>query len=147
MTYTNTLAQSFSYSFESIRTPEDIFKYLLDVRKWWVGLYDEKITGASGKVADEFSFTAGGGFHHTQQRLIELVPAQKIAWLVAVSKLTFLSDPGEWGGTKICFDISRKVNTSTVKFTHEGLNTGFESYENCSVAWTGYLKKLETNLK
>lgn len=139
-------SKSFIYSFNTAKSPEEIFGLLLDPNKWWVGFYEEIIAGKSTKINDEFTFLAGGGLHYTKQRLIELVPHSKIVWLVFESNLTFINDPKEWVNTKIRFEISNQGEKTKVTFTHEGLIPRFECYNNCSNAWTGYLESLENTL-
>src|SRR5690606_36242233 len=97
---------NFTYSFESTKSPETIFALLLDVKKWWVGFHEETISGDSQKPNDVFSFKAGGGMHDTVQKLVELIPNQKIVWLVTESNLSFLKETDEWHGTKIRFDLA-----------------------------------------
>jgi hypothetical protein len=137
--------ENFAYSFKSSKAPEAIFPLLLDVEQWWSGLYGETIKGKSSRLNDEFSFEAGGGMHYSQQKLIELIPAERIVWLVTDSKLTFLSEPGEWTGTKICFNISSE-DKAVIRFTHEGLTPRIECYNQCSAGWTGYLNNLTKKL-
>ncbi|MFY0253531.1 SRPBCC domain-containing protein [Chitinophaga sp. 30R24] len=139
--------ENFAYSFTSSKTPEAIFSLLLDVEQWWSGLYGETIKGESRQLNDEFSFEAGGGMHYSKQKLIELIPTKRIVWLVTDSKLTFLSDPGEWTNTKISFDISREQDKTLITFTHEGLTPQIECYNQCSAGWTGYLDNLTKKLK
>ncbi len=110
MTTTN-----FQFSFNTLKQPNEIFSQLLDPNSWWVGLFDETIQGQSKTIGDEFTFSAGGGMHHTTQQLIELVPNKKIAWAVIDSKLTFLNDQNEWDGTTICFEIEQTNNHIFVK--------------------------------
>lgn len=137
---------NFTFSFESSKTPDVIFELLLDVQKWWVGLYDEKIEGASHQIGDEFSFNAGGGLHYSKQRLVEISPNKKIEWLVVDSKLSFLKDESEWTNTKICFEIYKEKDKTIVSFTHDGLVSEIECFEQCSSAWTQYLQKLKLKL-
>lgn len=139
--------ENFSYSFKSSKTPETIFSLLLDVDQWWYGIYGETIKGESHQLNDEFSFEAGAGMHYSKQKLIELIPAKKIVWLVTDSRLSFLSDTGEWMNTKIGFDISRKEDKTEVTFTHEGLTPQIECYDQCSAGWTGYLDNLSKKLE
>lgn len=137
----------YTYNFSTGMSAKDVFNYLLDVSNWWIGFHEETIIGKSQKVGDEFSFHAGGGMHITKQKLAELIPNKKITWLVIESHLSFLNDTDEWDGTKLIFDIQQNSdNTSTVKFTHEGLAPQIECYDQCSSAWTQYLNQLETNL-
>lgn len=139
----NIKSRSFTYSFNTAKSPEEIFGLLLDPTKWWIGFHEETITGKSSAINDEFSFLAGGGVHFTKQRLIELMPHSKIVWLVFESNLTFIDDPKEWVNTKIRFDITRQAEKTKVTFTHEGLIPRFECYNSCSTAWTAYLENLE----
>ncbi|MFL5789354.1 MAG: SRPBCC family protein [Flavisolibacter sp.] len=138
--------ENFTYSFNSSKTPEAVFRLVLDIEKWWSGLYEETINGTSQKVNDEFTFNAGGGAHYSKQRLIDIIPAKRVVWLVTDSKLNFLTNEAEWTDTKICFDISSEGNKTKVTFTHDGLVPQIECYNGCSGAWTKYLEKLEQKL-
>jgi hypothetical protein len=139
--------KDYSISFRSSKGPEDIFETLLNVRKWWTGLYAEEITGDSKKLNDEFTFRAGDGVHYTEQRLTELTPNKKITWLVTKSNLSFLEKPDEWTGSKIRFDVSTDNGMSEVTFTHLGLEPTLECYDSCAGAWSKYLEKLSKDLK
>jgi hypothetical protein len=139
--------KNYSFSFTSAKTPEAIFDTLLDIRQWWMGFYSENIQGSSKKLDDEFTFTAGDGAHYTKQRLIELVPNQKIVWQVTESNLSFVEKTDEWTNTTIGFEISKEDNQSKIIFTHKGLVPKFECYQDCSGAWTQYLEKLAEKLR
>jgi hypothetical protein len=138
--------ENFVYSFKSSKTPKEIFELLPNVEQWWSGVYGETIKGNSRQVNDEFIFNAGGGAHYSKQKLIELVPNKRIAWLVTDSKLNFLSDASEWTGTRICFDISAEENMTRITFTHDGLVPQVECYDACSSGWTKYLGNLKQKL-
>src|SRR5437763_10304269 len=124
--------ENFTYSFSSSKTPEAVFRLVLDIEQWWSGLYEETINGTSQKVNDEFTFKAGGGAHYSKQRLIDLIPSKRVVWLVTDSKLNFLTNEAEWTDTKICFDISSEENKTKVTFTHDGLVPQIECYNGCS---------------
>ena len=134
--------KDYTFTFESTDTPDNVFEQLLDVRNWWTGLYQEEIKGNTGKLKEEFTFTAGGGAHYSKQKLIKAISGKKIVWLVTDSNLNFLDKPGEWIGTKICFEISKIKNKTWVTFTHKGLQPGIECYGGCSNAWSKYLQKI-----
>lgn len=137
---------NYTYSITSSKTPAEIFNVLLDIKQWWNGLYNEVIKGNSKKLNDEFTFEAGDGIHYTKQKLVELVPDQRIVWLITESRLNFLKDPGEWKDTRLRFDLSKQGDQTKLTFTHEGLMEEIECYDQCSSAWNGYLTNLEKKL-
>jgi len=139
--------KDFTFSFESAKPLNEIFETLLDVRKWWIGIFNETISGSSKKLNDEFVFKAGDGVHHTEHRLIELEPNKKVTWLTTKSNLSFVTKTDEWTNTKFGFEITQQGNKHKITFTHEGLVPKFECYEDCSGGWTLYLKKLAETLK
>jgi hypothetical protein len=139
--------ENFTYRFKSSKSPGNTFNVLLDIGQWWSGLYEETINGKSHALNDEFSFKAGNGAHYSKQKLIELIPDQRIVWLVTESSLGFLNDPTEWTNTKLCFDISAEGNGTLVTFSHDGLRPEIECYGACSSAWTNYMENLEKRLK
>src|SRR5690606_644633 len=139
--------KNFTYNFSANKSVSAVFKYLLNVTNWWVGFYEETITGESQKVGDEFSFYAGGGMHITRQKLVELIPNKKIVWLITESNLSFLNETDEWNNTQLIFDMQQNSDGSTaVQFTHQGLVPQIECYNQCSDAWTQYMNQLKTNL-
>lgn len=138
--------KNFQYSFTTSKNPIEVFAHLINPKNWWIGLFGETIEGKSENVNDEFSFRAGNGVHYSNQKLIELVADKKIVWLVTESNLSFLKNPDEWAGTKICFDIEQVGDKTKVTFTHFGLIPQFECYGGCSSAWTQYLQNLQAHL-
>lgn len=139
--------KSFQHSFTTSKNPSEVFAHLINPQNWWIGLFGETIEGKSENVNDEFSFRAGNGVHYSNQRLIELLADKKIAWSVTESNLSFLKNPNEWAGTKICFDIEKVGDKTKVTFTHIGLIPPIECYGGCSSAWTKYLQNLGAHFK
>lgn len=131
---------SFTLTLLTEQSPDAVFQAVTKVRNWWSGYYAEEITGGTEKLNDEFSFRAGDGVHYSKQRLIEVIPGQKIVWLITESKLSFADPVDEWTGTRVIFDISRKGSKTQLTFTHQGLTPAFECYESCAPAWTQYLE-------
>jgi len=131
--------KDFTTAFLTVQTPAEVFKTILNVRKWWFGLHSEKIEGDTDKLNGEFTFRAGNGMHYSKQKLVELIPNKKIVWLVTDSKLTFLKNESEWNGTRIVFDITEQGDKTEVRFTHQGLVPGIECYGGCSKAWSQYI--------
>jgi len=142
-----TETKNYTFSFESSQTPQTIFETLIDVRKWWVGLFDEDIEGNSDILYEEFTFKAGDGVHYTKQQLNDLIHNQKVFWKVTESNLSFVDKTDEWTNTEFGFEISKEGDKSKVTFTHYGLVPKFECYDNCAGAWTQYLEKLAEKLK
>jgi hypothetical protein len=127
---------SFTSTFSVDQDPTAVFAAINDVRGWWSG----DIDGETDKLGDEFSYRYED-VHYSKQRITEMVPDQRVVWLVLDSNLSFVEDKTEWNGTEISFDISRKDGHTEVCFTHHGLIPECECYEACSGAWSFYMKE------
>lgn len=127
--------QSYTASFTVDQTPEEVFKAATNVRGWW----GEGVTGNTENEGDEFTYEVPG-VHRSVQKLIKVVPGEKLVWLVTESNMTFINDPEEWVGTKIIFDITKAGNQTKLVFTHEGLVPEVECYKFCTPAWDQYIK-------
>lgn len=137
---------NYEFSFTTSQNAEFVYQHLLNIKNWWNGLYNEIIEGESEKLDDVFSFSAGSGAHFSKQKLVELLPNEKIKWLVIESNLSFLTKTDEWNNTKICFTIEEENQKTNVTFTHEGLVPQIECYGGCSGAWSKYLENLKEAL-
>ena len=126
----------FTTSFLVDQTPEVAFEAIRNVRGWWT----ENAEGGTSDLNDEFSVQFWD-VHFSKQRLIEVIPFNRIVWLVTESKLTFIENQAEWTGTKIVFEIAKKGNQTEVRFTQEGLVPDIECYNDCSNAWAGYINE------
>jgi hypothetical protein len=118
------------------QTPEEAFNAINNVRGWWTG--EPGVEGSTDKLNDEFTYDYTP-YHHSKQRITELIPGQKIVWLVTDSSINFVEDKNEWTGTKITFEITKKGDKTEVCFTHLGLTPGNECYDSCSNAWSSYI--------
>jgi len=85
-------------------------------------------------------------YHHSKQKITELIPGRKIVWLVTDSIISFVEDKNEWTGTKITFDITKNGDKTEVRFTHVGLVPGVACYNDCSNAWGSYITSSLRNL-
>ena len=117
------------------QTAEEVYNAINNVKGWWHGT----IEGSAQKVNDEFSYWFKE-FHFSKQRVVELVPNQKIVWLVTDSDLKFQKN-NEWTGTKLIFEINEVNDKTEVRFTHEGVVPTFECYGDCSWGWTQLIQE------
>jgi hypothetical protein len=119
------------------QSPQEAYAAINNVRGWWTG--DPGVEGSTGKLGDEFTYRYED-IHYSKQRVTELIPGKKVAWLVLDAKLNFVKDKGEWKGTKVVFDITKKGDKTEIRFTHQGLVPDYECYDSCSDAWGSYIK-------
>lgn len=118
------------------QTPKEVFDAINNVRGWW----SEEIEGGTDKLNDEFSYHYGD-VHACKMKLIEVVPGEKVSWLVMDNYFKFTKDKSEWIGTKINFEISKKDTKTQLRFTHQGLVPEYECFDVCSNAWTKYIQQ------
>jgi hypothetical protein len=117
------------------QTPEEAFNAINNVRGWW----SEEIEGTTNKLNDVFNYHFQD-IHRCKIKIVELVPAKKVVWLVMENHFKFTKDTTEWTGTKIIFEISRKDGKTEVRFTHLGLVPEYECFEVCQEGWTSYIR-------
>jgi hypothetical protein len=122
--------KNFTTSIVVDKSPAEAFNAINNVRSWWQGA----IAGNTEKLNDEFTYTMEP-YHVSKQKVVELIPGKKIAWLVTESKINFVADKNEWLNTKIIFDINTVNNKTNITFTHQGLIPAIECYGGCSDAW------------
>ncbi len=118
-------------------TPKVVFDRLKEVSKWW----SKDFQGSSAKLNDEF-IIHHPDLHYSKQKLVEVIPGQKMVWLVTESKLDWLKrDQQEWTNTKMIFKISAEGDKTVVHFTHEGLVPEKECYTMCTGGWDMVIKE------
>ncbi len=126
--------KSYATSLAVDQSPDEVYSAIIDVARWWTG----EVDGPASRVGDEFTYVYPD-IHYSRQRVTQLVPGERVVWRVVDSKLTFASEPSEWTGTDIIFDIEKQGDQTVVRFAHEGLVSQFECFDNCSSAWTFYI--------
>ncbi len=132
-----TNAQNYTATIVVAKPPHDVFKSLSDVSKWWGG---KDLEGSTTRLGDEFTITHGD-VHYSKQRMVELIPDQKIAWLITESRLAWLErDKHEWTNTRLVFEITPNGDGAVLRFTHEGLVPGNECYARCADGWNTAIK-------
>ena len=126
--------KDFTTTFTVAQTPADVFAAINNVRGWWTG----DIEGNTENLGDEFSYRYED-LHYSKQKITELIPGEKIVWLVTDSNLSFTEDTREWTGTQITFDISVEGDETAIRFAHVGLVPEFECFNDCSNGWNFYI--------
>ncbi|HEX8094188.1 SRPBCC family protein [Jatrophihabitans sp.] len=127
-------SQNFTTSFSVDQSPKDVFDAINNPRGWW----SEEIEGGTDQVGDEFNYHFQD-LHRCKIRVTDLIPGQKVSWLVVENYFSFTEDKTEWTDTTINFDISEEDGTTTVVFTHVGLVPEYECYGACSEGWGNYI--------
>ena len=133
--------QSFTTIISVDQTPEEVFNAVNNVRGWW----SEEVKGNTEKLYDEFTYHYKD-VHRCTMKLIEVIPAKKVVWLVLNNHFSFTKDQNEWKDTKVVFEIFKEDDKTQLRFTHEGLIPGFECYEACSKGWSQYVNSSLLNL-
>jgi hypothetical protein len=127
--------QDYSITLTVDLTPQGVFKSINNVTEWWT----DDLEGSSHQLNDEFTVRFDD-VHVSTQKLVEVIPDQKIVWLVTDSSLNFIKDQGEWTGTKVSFEISARGGKTEVNFTHFGLVPQIECYKSCTGGWDYFIK-------
>ena len=137
------MTDSFSTSFTVDQSPQEVFRAVTEVPRWWTG----EVDGDTARLGDEFVYRYAD-LHVSRQKVTELVPGRKVVWRVLDAKLSFTADPAEWAGTEIVFGIDRTAGRTVLTFEHAGLVPAVECFDQCSSAWgffiNGSLKRLVT---
>lgn len=117
------------------KSPQEVYEAINDVYGWWT----QDLKGRSTEPGDEFEVYFAD-VHYSRQKITELVPGKRVAWLVTDSRLNFLDNKSEWNGTHIYFDIAEKNGKTVLQFTHDGLVPAIECFRDCSNGWNYYLQ-------
>ena len=133
--------QDFSTTLLVDQTPEQAFNAINNPRGWW----SEEIEGDTEKLNDEFTYHYSD-VHTCKMKLTEVIPNQKVVWLVEENDFNFTKDKTEWIGNKISFEISEKHGKTHIRFKQEGLVPEYECFDICATAWTDYIHNSLKNL-
>ena len=128
--------KDFTMSFVVDKSTAEVYNAINNVRGWWQG----EVKGNTVQLNDEFTYQMEP-YHFTRQKIVALVPQQKIKWLVTECKLSFVKKADEWTGTIISFDIQPEGAKTKLIFTHHGLVPSIECYGGCSGGWTKVIGK------
>jgi hypothetical protein len=105
----------YTVSIEVPGSPKEIFDHLvLDIPSYW----PEEMEGKSTQPNDEFIFRTGDS-HYSKNKVLELVPAKKLVWLVTESIRK--TDNFEWTGSKMIFELTPAGDATRLTFTYDGI--------------------------
>ncbi len=124
------LTANFTTTFFVDQSAKEVFDAVNNVSDWWQG----EVMGNTQKLNGEFTYRMED-IHYSKQKVVEIIPNNKIVWEVIESLLSFTQDKSEWTGTKLVFEITEINNKTQLRFTHLGLVPKFECYGDCSNAW------------
>lgn len=128
--------QSYAATIEVDKPPHHVFESIVDVSKWWGG---KDLEGSTRLLNGEFTIKHGD-VHYSKQRMVEVVPGQRVVWLITESRLAWLENKHEWTDTRLVFEIAPKGDGTVLHFTHEGLVPELECYPTCSGGWELVIK-------
>ena len=128
--------QDFTTTIVVDQTPKQVFNAINNPGAWWSG----EIKGSTNKLNDEFTYCYKD-LHLSKQRIVEMIPDQKVVWLVTESIINYAEDKKEWTGTKISFEISEQGNKTQLRFTHLGLDPDIECFDSCSNSWSQLIQQ------
>lgn len=126
--------RGYSTSFTVDQSPEEVYAAILNVPAWWTG----QVEGTTDEIGAEFSYRHPPQ-HYSRQRVTELEFARRVVWQVVDSELSFVSEPAEWTGSDIVFEIAPVADGTELRFTHVGLLPEVECYDACSTGWIHYV--------
>lgn len=133
--------QDFTTTILVDQSPREVFDAINNVRGWWSG----KVEGITDTKGAEFTYTVPD-IHYSRQLISDLQPGKRVEWQVVDARLEFVTNKSEWKGTTIVFEIAAKGDKTEVRFTHAGLNSEHECYDDCSNAWGLLINKNLKNL-
>jgi hypothetical protein len=128
--------KDFTTSIVVHKSQAEVFEAINNVRGWWQGV----IKGSTTRLHDEFTYRMKP-FHFSKQKIVELIPDERVLWQVTDSKLSFINKTDEWTGTTIEFNIRPEGDKTRIIFTHLGLMPGIECYNGCSGGWSKLIEQ------
>ena len=125
----------FTSSISAEISAAEAIKKISNVPEWWGVTF----TGSSEKKYDKFTIKMGGDsfFNFT---VLELIPGQRVVWLVEDCNMPWYSDKKEWANTRLIFDLRENNGVTELNFKHEGLTPDSECYKDCEPGWTHWIK-------
>ncbi|MGZ3884218.1 MAG: SRPBCC domain-containing protein [Bacteroidia bacterium] len=129
--------KDFSYNFTVNASAKDAMKRIGQVDLWWA----KKFKGKAAKLNDEFSVYFGGPKDtFVDFKISEVIPGEKIVWLVTDCNLHWIDDKTEWKHNEVIWNFTEKNGKTAVNFVHKGMTPESECYQTCKPGWTHHIK-------
>lgn len=127
-------SNDFNVSIPATISADEVINKICEVPGWWGVTF----TGSAEKQGDTFTVKMGGDsfFNFT---VAELIPAQRLVWLVTDCNMPWYNNKKEWAGNKMIFDLHENNGAAELTFTHEGLTPDVECYNDCAPGWTYWI--------
>ncbi|MEE9431964.1 MAG: SRPBCC domain-containing protein [Melioribacteraceae bacterium] len=117
-----------------IRTPVEIVYKALTQQEALAGWWTPE-TFTKSKVGSIIDFIFGKN-SHDQMKILVLAKNKKVEWECVQG------DP-EWVGTRICFDLVGKNNSTVLRFTHSKWKKETDFLATCNYHWGYFLRSLK----
>ena len=121
----------------SITTPvsaEEAFDSISQVDGWWA----KNTEGYSASLHDVFTVHFGKTF--VTFEITELIPDQRVVWLVTDCHLHWIGNKTEWTGTSVVWEVKPIGDGVRIDMTHRGLTPAVECFEDCQAGWDDHIR-------
>ncbi len=125
---------NYQFAFVVPSTPAQVHDAITRVTAWWTINTDGYTKDAGGEFTVQF-----GDVHLTKQRITETLFGKRIVWSVIESHLPWLKDLEEWKGTEMVFAIEPTEAGTRLTFTHIGLTSSVECFDQCEKGWDFFI--------
>jgi hypothetical protein len=126
-------ANSFNVQFTTGASPQKITSAINNVTGWWA----TNVKGNTNDLDDIFTVRFGKTF--STIKVIEIIPNEKLVWLITDCDLPLFKNPKDWLNTRIVWELNNENGERIVKMTHDGLTPDASCYEDCKKGWTFYV--------
>lgn len=112
---------------------EAAFDAIGQVSGWWA----KHVEGYSESLHDVFTVRFGKTF--VTFEITELVPNQRVVWLVTICNLHWIGNKTEWTGTRVVWEITPAGDGVRIDMTHHGLMPEVECFNDCQAGWNDHI--------
>ena len=111
------------------------FEAIAQVSGWWA----KQVEGYSESLHDVFTVRFAHGQTYVTFEITELIPDQRVVWLVTDCNLHWIGNKTEWTGTSIVWEIASTADGIRIDMTHRGLVPQVECFNDCQAGWDDHI--------